>query len=211
MQAVQSIPQELKKSSPNNGFVYGKLKANADALIIQTSLLEKQDKSDVGINSVSKALTVSAKEIVSKLNELLKEKLPDGIESLKPEDVTPEKTSDNIVSGITAMFSAYAKSNEDLEPEELISRFMAAARKGVDQGYGEASEILEGLGAFEFDGVKEGIEKTKALIEEKLKAFESSLRKQYGLDTDDEVAENAKEVTTSELVLSAGGNISLVV
>lgn len=210
MLAVQSIPQQLNPSNANKSFAYAKMQSNADALIIETSLAKNNSSSDLGVNSLSKSLTLSAKEIVSKLNELLKEKFPEGIESLKPEDVTPEKTSDNIVSGITAMFSAYAKSNEDLEPEELISRFMAAARKGVDQGYGEASNILEGLGAFEFEGVKDGIEKTKSLIEEKLKAFETSLRKQYGLEADEEITATTTENVSSEILASAGAGLSVV-
>ena len=37
------------------------------------------------------------------------------------------------------------------------------------------------MGAFKFEGVREGIEKTKALIEEKLQAYEAFKGKELGL------------------------------
>jgi len=211
MEAVQASPQGTNSPYTSQTFSYTRMRMSVDVLVIEKTLNAKEeDEANVGINSLPKALTVSAKEILAKLNELLKGSLPEGIESLKPEDTTPEKTSDRIVSGITAMFSAYAKSNKEMEPEELISSFMAAARKGVDQGYGEAFDTLKSLGAFEFEGVQDGIEKTKILIEEKLKAFENALRKQYGLETQETVSASSQESTTSELLASAGSTLSVV-
>lgn len=210
MEAVQASPQNKNSLDSANSFSYTRMRLSVDVLVIEKTLAPKGDEKSVGINSLPKALTLSAKEILAKLNELLKGSLPGGIESLKPEEVTPEKTAERIVSGIAGMFGAYAKSNKDMDPEELISSFMAAARKGVEQGYGEAFSTLEGLGAFEFGGVKEGVEKTKILIEEKLKAFETSLRKQYGLETGEDVAAAAEESVSSELLASAGAGISVV-
>jgi hypothetical protein len=122
-------------------------------------------------SNISKALTLSAQQIVAKLNELIKDKYPQGIENLKPQDVSSEATADRVVSGITALFDAFSKQNKDLSPEELVSKFAAEAKKGVDQGYGEAKDILEGLGAFEFEGVESSIEKTRELILQKLDRF----------------------------------------
>jgi hypothetical protein len=178
-------------------------------LVIRASFKStSEDQVDVGIDDLSKALSVKADKIISKLNELLKSKLPDGIQSLKPEDTTPEATADRIVQGATAFFDVFAKQNPDLSPEELLTKFMDTIRGGIQSGYDDASKTLEDLGAFEFDGVKSGIEKTKELIEKKLQAFETQKRKDLGLDS--QLAQDVASNTSSEILKQAGGSIHVV-
>ncbi|MCB0320115.1 MAG: DUF5610 domain-containing protein [Bdellovibrionales bacterium] len=119
------------------------------------------------------ALAIKTQEIIKKLNELLKEEVPGGIESLKPEDFTPEATAERIVTQITSLFPAFQKQHSNLSPEESLSRFLDLVREGVDKGYTAAVGILDDLGAFEIDGVQESLEATRSLIEEKLVAFEN--------------------------------------
>jgi hypothetical protein len=149
-----------------------------------------------------KSIGLSAQKIVDKLNEMLKDKLPDGIQSLKPEDVTPDATSDRIVKSITALFDAYAKQHPELEGQDLVDKFLELAKKGVDQGYNDAFSILKGLGAFEFDGVQAGIEKTKELIGQKLDAFREFKLKELGLDN----TSSAVSSTVKDNLLSQGGS-----
>ncbi|MBN8549981.1 MAG: DUF5610 domain-containing protein [Deltaproteobacteria bacterium] len=184
-------------------------KYDSDLLVLQQTLdlSSSSDTSSASIDDLYKGLSISAQNIVDKLNELLKAKLPDGIQSLKPEEVTPEATAERIVSGVTGFFEVFAKQNPDLDPEELLAKFMSEVRKGVESGYNDAAKTLEDLGAFEFDGVKDGIEKTKSLIEEKLKAFESHKRQDLGLDPKVD-AESVAEVTKQQ-VLQQAGSVSL--
>ncbi len=141
------------------------------------------DAASVELNGVYKSLTVLADEIVSKLDELLADELPDGIRSLRSEDYTPEKTAERIVDGVTGLLGVYAQQNPELEGEELISSFMKEVRSGVEQGYQQAASILGDLGAFSFDGVESGIAETMRLVEEKLVSFEKNYREQNGLAT----------------------------
>ena len=132
---------------------------------------DKKEKSEELVES----LYFTAQEVIGKLNDILKIELPNGVESLNPDDYTPEKTAENIVSQLSALFEVYSKQNKDKSSEELVDSFMKAARKGVEQGYGEAFDILEGIGAFDINGVKDGVEKTYTLINEKLNKLEESL------------------------------------
>lgn len=171
------------------------------------SSLEKKPQSasdsvEFDFSSAGKAIVLSEREIVEKLNELLAEKLPDGIESLSPEEVTPEATAERIVTGATSFFDVFARQNPELEGEELLSSFMDTIRSGIETGYGQAYETLDGLGAFEFEGVKEGIQKTKGLIEEKLQAFEAMKREQLGIVS--EIADN----TTASLLAEGGRQVA---
>ena len=135
---------------------------------------DSSDKVSLGFDT-SKGLQVLTKEITKSLNELLITKLPEGLESLNPDDFTSEKTADMIVNGVVALFPAYAKQNPELEGEELINSFMETVKGGIDKGYKQAFSTLEGLKAFEFDGVQSGIEKTMSLVDEKLNAFAAQL------------------------------------
>jgi hypothetical protein len=165
-------------------------KGNADATIIKD--LAQNDKVDVAINDVYKSLTVLGQEVVSKLEEILGDKLPEGgIAGLDPAEHTAEKTASRIADGSTALFAVYAKQNPNMEGEELLDSFMETIRGGISEGHQEAMSILEGIGALEFDSVGAGIEETMKLVEEKLVAFETNYRKNVlGIGGD---GENDKE------------------
>mgnify|MGYP001365119164 CR=1 FL=1 len=137
-----------------------------------------QDRVDIDMSQVYKGLSILGQEVIDKLNGVLKNELPGGIQSLKLEDHTPEKTSDFIVNGTTALFAIYAQQNPKLEGEELLDSFMKTIRSGIAEGYKDAMSILEGIGALKFDGVSEGIAKTMQLVDEKLLAFETMKREQ---------------------------------
>ncbi|MCB0339246.1 MAG: hypothetical protein KDD53_06565, partial [Bdellovibrionales bacterium] len=56
-----------------------------DSLVIEKTLIEpRRDKVSVGAPDLSDGLTLTANKIIERLNELLKEKIPDGIQSLRP-------------------------------------------------------------------------------------------------------------------------------
>lgn len=164
------------------------------------------DAVSINLSGVYDSLTSRGKEIVAKLNELLNDKLPNGIEGLDPSEFTSDKTAQRIVDGVTGLFGVFAKQNQDLQGEELISEFMKTIRRGVKQGYKEASDILGGLGAFDFNGVKEGIEKTMQLVEEKLVAFETDYRQRNGLTPKDDTEVKAAAISSEELAKQVAGS-----
>lgn len=159
-------------------------------------VLASKDKVDVGMGQLYKSLTVLADNILAKLDEMLKNELPEGIVSLKPEEHTPEATAQRIADGSTALLSVFAKKHPELEGRELLEKFMAEIRSGIKRGYNEAAAILGDLGAFQFKGVKEGIEETMKLVEEKLLVFEHDYLEKHGLNseqTQESKGEDAKE------------------
>lgn len=156
------------------------------------------DMLNIDMSGVYKGLTVLADEVIKKLNEVLKNDLPNGIASLKPEDHTPDKTADRIVSGVLSLMSAYSKQNADLKGEELLDGFMKTIRKGIKSGYDDAMGILGNIGALEFDEVGNGIAKTMSLVDEKLAAFESDYRKNLKAEESSSTAkENVDSTETS--------------
>ena len=141
----------------------------------KTSKTSGDDTVNVGLSDLYKSLTVLAQEVKSEIDNIL------GYDSAgtgDTSDYTPEKTAETIVQGTTALMSTYAKQNPDLEGEELISGFMDTIRGGISTGYEKASSILGDIGAYEFEGVEDGVNETMKLVEEKLQAFEDNWRKE---------------------------------
>lgn len=136
------------------------------------------DRVSIDLTDVYKSLSILGDTIIKELDTILKEEVPGGIASLDPDQFTPEKTAQRIVDGSLMLYGVfekqYAKKNPEAKEEEITEKFMSTIRGGISKGYAQASSILGDLGAFEFDGVKSGIEETMRLVEEKLKAFEES-------------------------------------
>lgn len=85
-------------------------------------------------------------------------------------DVSPEATADRIVSFSTGLFSLYQQQNPDLSEQEQVDKFIDVIGGGIDQGFGEAREILDGLGVLEGD-IKENVDKTYNLVQQGLADF----------------------------------------
>lgn len=177
--------------------------SSRDAILVEELLNE--DALDLSPVKRKRALSLTAKEIVSKINELLKLQLPEGVESLSAEETTPEATAKRIVDGVTGFYDVFAKQNPTLKDDELLDAFMSEIRGGVDQGYSDAYETLDGLGAFEFNGVREGVEKTRSLIDELLQKFEDEKRASF---TSSPSVETAATVNANILV-SAQSTLNL--
>lgn len=91
-------------------------------------------------------------------------------------DHSADATSDRIVDASSAMFATFADQNAELEGEDLISAFETTLREAVDAGYGEAREMLDGLGVD--DSVIALGEETMDLVHHKFDSFFADLRAQ---------------------------------
>lgn len=189
-------------------------KQESDSLVLELSLSSSYNANSGDIISTDlsdlyKNLTVTGQQVIDKLNEILKAKLPNGLQSLKPEEVTSEATADNIVNGATSFFQLFADQNPTLQGEELLNKFMETIRGGIQAGYDSADKTLKDLGAYQFEGVQSGIDETKKLVEEKLVAFESFMREKLGLPTKDSQIQNQVAQNSSNSLLSQAGAVIL--
>ena len=64
-------------------------------------------------------------------------------------DVSPEVISEKIVSTSTALFTQYLEQHPDLPAEEAASSFVETIKSGIDKGFADAREILDGLNALD--------------------------------------------------------------
>ncbi|MGV7208861.1 DUF5610 domain-containing protein [Oxalobacteraceae bacterium A2-2] len=148
-----------------------KAKAQFNAAIVQSSL-------SVSINSGNEPMSVLLKTALNGINEALKADFgEDAIQNAMSQDNTPEGTAGRIVSLSTAFLGAYKQQNPGMEDGEALNSFMATIKKGVEQGFKEAREVLQGLGVLNGD-IASNIDKTYDLVQQGFADFTSAQQDQ---------------------------------
>jgi len=86
------------------------------------------------------------------------------------EDTSPQATADRIVAFATNFYQQYREQNKDLSDEDAMTKFMDIIGGGIDKGFAEARDVLDGMG--ELQGkVKDDINSTYELIQKGLQSF----------------------------------------
>ena len=142
-------------------------KKEMNAAILQSAV-------DVNINAGNDSLSLVLKAALDGINNALEESTGEEY-SLQAAydsgiDVSPEATASRIASLSTAFFGQYQESHPELELEEALTSFVDIISGGIDKGFGEAREILDGLGVLGGD-IADNIDKTYELVQEGLAAF----------------------------------------
>ena len=180
-------------------------KAQVNYLAIQSlSASSSEDAASISFEDLYQGLPLTAQKIIDQINGKIG--VENYIQNHVSDDNSPEATADRIVSGVTGLFGVYSEQHPELEGEDLLSGFMETIRKGVQTGYDDAYSFLQGLGAFDYDGVQSGVEQTKALIETKLNDFETKMREQLGLNTEVN-ADSVSNQVSNELLAQSGYNV----
>jgi len=122
-------------------------------------------------------LSLALKTALQGINEALQ---ANGVESSVEDafesgvDYSPEATAERIVSFSTQFLGAFREQNPDMSEEESLNAFMDVIGSGIDQGFGEAKDILGGLNVLEGE-VSDTIDTTYDLVQKGLQAFVDSL------------------------------------
>lgn len=127
-----------------------------------------QASMEVSIKSADSSLALLYRAAIERINiELEPEFGPDAIGSAATQVNTPEATAGRILSMSTAFYDAYAAQakNKDLDSETVARNFVDLIRGGFERGFGEARDILGGLGVLGADSpIEKGINQTYALV-----------------------------------------------
>jgi len=143
---------------------------------------------EVSVSAGDQPLSLVLKAALEGINEALKETMGDNAIQKGYDaglDVTPEATAGRIVSLSTAFFGKYQEMHPDMSQEEALTSFTDIISGGIDKGFAEARDILDGLGVLEGD-IATNIDKTYALVQDGLKSFVEN----YGEIEDTEVMGN---------------------
>ena len=123
-----------------------------------------QASMEVSIRSGDQSQALLFRSAIEGINEALAPTLgPDAIQNAMGQDNSAEATAGRIVSMSTAFFDAYAARRPGDDPETVLRDFMDVIRGGFEKGFGEARDILSGLGAFN-GAVASDVMKTRELV-----------------------------------------------
>ncbi len=156
------------------------IRRQSNAAILQAS-------QQVSLQSGNEPLALLYSAAIDAINEKLAPELGEnalqrGID--EGVDVSPQATADRIVSLTTALFGRYQDSNTELSFEDQVNRFVEVISQGIEQGFNEARDILDGLGVLEGD-IAADIDTTFELVQLGLQEFSD---RQLGLTVEPEPA-----------------------
>ena len=167
---------ELKKTERPTS---GSIKQQFNSAIIQSSL-------ELSVSTGNESLALIYKAAIEGINDVLEPELgSNAIQNTYDSglDVSPEATAERIVSLSTAFFFSYQEQHPELSDEQAANKFADIIGGGIDKGFAEAREILEGLKVLEGD-IAKNIDTSYDLVQQGLKAFVDSFS-----DVKDENAE----------------------
>ena len=123
-----------------------------------------QASMEVSIRSGDQSQALLFRSAIEGINEALAPTLgADAIQNAMGQDNSAEATAGRIVSMSTAFFDAYAARRPEDDPETVLRDFMDVIRGGFEKGFGEARDILSGLGVFN-GAVEADVSKTRELV-----------------------------------------------
>jgi len=142
-----------------------------NAAIVQASI-------DVSINAQNEPLTLLLKTAINGINDLLKPTFGENaIQNASSQDNTPDGTAGRIVALSTGFYETFKKQHPGENEADVLSQFMATIRSGFEQGYQEASGILQGMGVLNGD-IAGNVDQTHALVLQGYADFEAAQNSQ---------------------------------
>ncbi len=164
--AISPVESQASTSKTSPISLTQKLKVALNASILEST--------EVKLSARDEPLALTLRAIIDELNAALEPDLgPNAIDAAVESglDVSPEATAERIVSLSTAFFPAFQDSNPDESGEEVLAHFIDVIRGGIEQGFTEARDILQGLAVLE-GSIASNIDLTYSLVQEKLDAFQ---------------------------------------
>ncbi|MET0323535.1 MAG: DUF5610 domain-containing protein [Duganella sp.] len=152
-----------------------KAKAQLNASIVEASLT-------VSLKSSDNPMSMVLKTALTGINEALEADFgKDAIQNATSQDNTPEGTASRIVSLSTAFYDSYKLQHPGEDDETTLNNFMDTIKKGVEQGFKEAREILDGFKVLTGE-LSSNIDKTYDLIQQGFSDFAAARKAQPAAD-----------------------------
>lgn len=128
---------------------------------------------EVTLSAGNNSLSLLFKTAIENLNQVLAPEFGENAIQATADsglDFSPQATADRIVSLSTAFFDKYADSHPEKDLETALNDFTKLIGSGIDKGFSEAREILDGLKVLEGD-IASNVDKTYELVQSGIKSF----------------------------------------
>ena len=131
---------------------------------------------EVSLSAGNNSMSLLFKTAIENLNQVLAPELGDNAIQAAADsgmDFSPQATADRIVSMSTAFFGKYAENHPEKDMETALNDFTKLISGGIEKGFAEARQILDGLKVLEGD-IASNIDKTYELVQSGIKSFVES-------------------------------------
>jgi len=144
--------------------------------LMNGQILAAQEKVTLASGDQSMALLYrnAIDAIDSELDLVLGENTPSKPMAGAEIDYSPAATADRILQFATGFFALHQQQNPQSDYEQQLNSFMDKITKAIDDGFGQAKEILSGLKVLQGD-IAAGVENTYELIQSGLAKFKSDM------------------------------------
>ncbi|MFA7554898.1 MAG: DUF5610 domain-containing protein [Spongiibacteraceae bacterium] len=135
------------------------------------AILESQQQVSLGVKNEPLALLFKA--AIESINAKLEPSLGSNAIEVGYEagvDISPQATADRIVNQSTSFFAAFRQQHGELDFESALNQFTDVIKSGIDRGFEEARDILDGLKVLEGD-IAANIDQTFELVQSGLSSF----------------------------------------
>lgn len=153
------------------------------------------DSVSIGILTPEKTQALLNREIADKLEKYFKDEQGIDLKSLNGNDFTPEKVSERILGFVSGRILSAGDSEQQKD-------LMSQARKGIEQGFAEARDILDSLSVLNGQ-VKQDVDATYDLLQRGLDRLEQGINgstNDADSDEDDTVNDNSQVQQTSAVI-----------
>jgi hypothetical protein len=128
---------------------------------------------EVSLSAGNNSMSLLFKTAIENLNQVLAPELGDNAIQVAADsgmDFGPQATADRIVSMSTAFFGKYAEKHPEKDLQTALNDFTKLIGGGIDKGFAEARQVLDGLKVLEGD-IASNIDKTYEFVQSGLKSF----------------------------------------
>ena len=185
--ATQTDPVAQKPGSENSPQRVAELaSAQQQKASMNVSILES---AAVIIGVKDDPLSLVLNSAIERINEFLAPEFGDNaIQKVADSglDVSPEATAERIASLSTSFYNAFREQHPGEDEATVLTNFIETISSGIEKGFSEARDILEGLDVLE-GNIAIDIDLTYDLVQEKLAAFEAMILDMNELSDADEV------------------------
>lgn len=177
VQSTAARPDFVSTRTPASDKLQSPAEARAqlNAGIVQSSI-------EVSITAGNETMKLLLKSVVANINDALQPYIGDKainaaqnnpIQQAMSQDNSPQATAERIVGLATGFFDAFKTQHPGGDQQAVLDHFLQTIKGGIDQGFKEARNILNGLGVLQGD-IAGNIDRTYQLVQGKLADFSSS-------------------------------------
>lgn len=158
--AAQKTVDEARKS----GNIQDYVRTSTNDAILKASL-------QVSISSGDESQQLLFRTAIDNLNEVLRPDFgEDALAAQAGADQSPDATAERIVSLTTGLFGKFLEQRPGVDEATAAQQFREILERGIDQGFGEARSILDGLKVLNGD-IATSIDTTYERVQSRLDDF----------------------------------------